>query len=75
MATYQSWKTQSMKSSMSSFASSFWWPARMRRHYRPHPPRCRRHLVEAQAGAVFDDEAAAGAQTGSLATAPSVPLI
>jgi hypothetical protein len=24
MAAYQSWKTQAMKSSMSSFASSFW---------------------------------------------------
>jgi hypothetical protein len=74
MATYQSWKTQSMKSSMSSFASSFWWPARTRR-CRPHPHPRRRHHVEAQARAVFDDEAATGARMGSLGTAPGVPLI
>jgi hypothetical protein len=63
-----------MKLSLLSFASSFWWPARMRRRCRRHPlPR--RRPVEAREGAVFGDEAVAGARMGSLGTAPGVPLI
>ncbi|KAK1618782.1 hypothetical protein QYE76_024299 [Lolium multiflorum] len=75
MAACRSWKTHAMKSSLSSLASSFWWLARMNRRCRPHPPRSRCRPMEAQAGAVFDDEAAAGARTRSLGTAPGVPLI